>query len=144
MAGWTFLVAVVLCGACSHEKTASLEERIEGAWLVQPVHEYAITGERDGAVTHALATLEFGHSRRLHLDFEVQYDPTPTLGKGHWRLEGVGPAEGEIRAESVRFTGGQGQGPSIGGRFTLYEGDEPRFRVGLPLRAVDEPRWEVE
>ncbi len=129
---------------CTGEKTAQLEEMVEGAWLAHPVQSYEITGKRDGASTHAQATLEFGKSRRLHLDFEVQYNPTPSLGEGRWTLEGIGQSEGEIVAESVRFVGGQGEGPSIGGSFQLNENGSPRFRVKLPLRSVSEPRWKIE
>ena len=59
-----------------------LEEWLDGAWLEHPVIDYEISGKRDGASTRALATLEFGKSRRLHLDFEVVYNPTPALGEG--------------------------------------------------------------
>jgi len=139
-----FLLASLGLGACSGQDSAKLEELVNGAWLEHPVQVYEISGQRDGASTHALATLEFGKSRRLHLEFEVEYNPTPSLGTGSWKLEGVGQAEGTIVAESIRFTGGQGQGPSIGGRFQLDEDGSPRFRVELPLRAVDAPRWEIE
>jgi hypothetical protein len=129
---------------CGSEPPARLEEWIDGAWLEHPVIQYEISGGRDGASTHALATLEFEKSRRLHLDFEVVYNPTPALGEGHWTLEGAGQASGEIVAESVRFVGGQGEGPSIGGRYQLNENGSPRFRVELPLRSVGQPKWQVE
>jgi len=135
---------VAILSGCGAEKTAQLEEKVEGAWLQQPVLSYVMSGERDGASTKARATLEFGKSRRLHLELEVVYNPTPTLKMGRWILEGVGPSEGQIVAESVRFVGGQGEGPSIGGRFRLEENGSPRFRVELPLKPVDEPKWKLE
>ena len=36
------------------------------------------------------------------------------------------------------------EGPSIGGRFRLNENGSPRFRVKLPLRVVERPKWTVE
>jgi len=131
-------------GGCGAEEPARLEEWLDGAWLEHPVIDYEISGKRDGASTRALATLEFGKSRRLHLDFEVVYNPTPALGEGRWTLEGTGQSSGEIVAESVRFVGGQGEGPSIGGRYQMNENGNPRFRVELPLRPVGKPQWEVE
>ena len=144
LSAFTAMWLLTLLLGCGSEKTAHLEENVEGAWLNHPVQSYLISGERDGATTTARATLEFGKSRRLHLELEVAYNPTPTLKMGRWILEGIGPSEGQIVAESVRFVGGQGEGPSLGGRFRLDEDGSPRFRVELPLQPVDEPKWNVE
>jgi hypothetical protein len=44
-----------------------------------------------------------------------------------------------VRAESIKFLGGQGAMPSVGGRFVLESFDTPRMRVVLPAREIARP-----
>ena len=105
---------------------------------------YEITGKRDGAVTRASAILTLESGERLRIELEVVYDPEPSLGSGHWTLDGGQTGAGDVMAESLRFLGGQGEGPSLGGRFRLDEDGDPRFRVFLPLRPVSKPGWTID
>ncbi len=138
------LVLLVLFGGCSGGNEPRLEVWEDGTYQPRAVSAYEMTGKRDGATTRAVAVLTLESGDRLRLELEVVYDPTPALGSGHWSIEGTQTGAGEVRAESVRFVGGQAEGPSLGGRFRLDENGSPRFRVVLPLRPVSQPKWKVE
>ena len=139
-----FLVLLVLFGGCTGRNEPRLEVWEDGVYQPRAVSAYEITGKRDGATTRAVAVLTLESGERLRLELEVVYDPTPALGSGHWTIEGTQTGGGEMKAESVRFLGGQAEGPSLGGRFRLDENGSPRFRVVLPLRPVSQPKWKVE
>jgi hypothetical protein len=92
-------------------------------------------------VTNAAAVLTLEDGRRLHVELQIVYNPTPALGSGRWRLDGPEGGTGDVRAESIKFLGGQGESPSLGGRFRLNENGNPRFRVTLPARPVGGTGW---
>lgn len=91
------------------------------------------TGDRDGARTRARFVFADPTRGELVLDLLLGYDPQPELVSGSWTLAGI---EGSVHAEAVRFVGGQGEGPSVGGVYRLDDGDGSRFRVRLPLTRV--------
>ncbi len=138
-----FLALLALLGGCSGNEPR-LEVWEDGIYKPRAVSAYEITGKRDGGTTRVVAILTLESGERLQLELEVVYNPTPALGSGHWSLDGTQAGGGEVRAESVRFLGGQGEGPSLGGRFRLDENGSPRFRVVLPLRPVGQRKWTVE
>ena len=139
-----FLALLALLGGCSDEAEPRLEVWEDGIYQPRTLSAYEITGKRDGATTRAVATLTLESGDRLQLELVMVYDPTPALRSGHWSLDGTQAGAGEVRAESVRFLGGQGEGPSLGGRFRLDENGRTRFRVVLPLRPVGQTNWTVE
>jgi len=98
-------------------------------------------GRRDGARTRAIATFTLESGEHIRVEFELVYNPTPALGEARWSVDGQNASEGTVRSESVRFLGGQGEGPSLGGRFLLEEDGNPRFRVVLPVRPVANDDW---
>jgi len=121
-----------------------LEVWEDGAYQSRAVRTYEITGKRDGATTRAVAILELESGERLQLELAVVYDPRPELDSGQWSLDGPQAGSGQVTAKSLRFLGGQSEGPSLGGRFRLDENGRPRFRLVLPLRRIDQPRWTIE
>ena len=121
-----------------------MEVWTDGAYLSAVVDSYEISGKRDGAVTRVSAELKLATGERLRLELEVRYDPQPVLGAARWTLDDNQGAAGDVRTESLKFLGGQGEGPSFGGRFRLEENGTPRFRVVLPLRPVDQPEWTID
>lgn len=144
------LLAVMV--ACAAPGEARFEVWENGAYVPRAVSAYTISGERDGAATRAVATFTLESGARLRLDLEVVYNPKPELGEARWTLEHSGDATGpdgetgartgEVRAEALRFLGGQGAGPSLGGRFRLDEKGARRYRVVLPLQPVEQPQWD--
>ena len=77
----------------------------------------------------------------MQLDLKVLYNPTPILRSGFWRVDGKHYGSGKVLAKSLKFLGGQGEAPSIGGRFELQEDSQSRFRIVVPLRPVNQPIW---
>jgi hypothetical protein len=95
-------------------------------------------GTRDGDRTAAAWIFEAPDGRRLELQLTLGYDPQLFLESGSWVGDGGG---GSVRAESLLFTGGQGQGVSAGGTYTLLDGVEERWRITLPLTALQQQGW---
>ena len=138
------LAAIVMLWGCSGQTEPRVEVWQDGVYQPRVVSTYEISGKRDGAMTKAVATFTLETGERLRLELEVVYNPTPSLGSGRWRIDGSLAGSGEVRPESIRFTGGQAQGPSLGGRFRLEENGNTRFRVVLPMRPIDQRKWTVE
>ncbi len=135
-------ICCLLLGGCAANTEPQCETWVEGAYLERPISVYEVSGKRDGATTRALATLTLAGGEKIQIALKVDYDPQPVLGGGNWRLEGANADSGTVRAESLRFLGGQSEGPSLGGRFRLEAGGQPRFRVVLPLRVLAQANWQ--
>ena len=135
------LTLMVLITGCGGRDEPRLSEWDGAAYRPREVAQYQFSGKRDGAVTRATAVFTIAGAEKLEIDLEITYNPTPALGSGRWRLDGPRGAAGEVREESIKFLGGQGEGPSLGGRFRLNENGNPRFLVVLPLRPVETSRW---
>lgn len=133
-------VLALACLGCG-DGGPHLEARRDDAYQPIAVDSYRIEGARDGATTRATATLTLADGARLELRLDLFYDPTPILQAGRWRLEGPQPGSGDVVAENLRFAGGQGEGPSVGGRFRLEESGQVRFRVDLPLEPIQSAGW---
>jgi hypothetical protein len=131
------LIYLVLLSGCSSNTEPKLEQWADGVYQERQVKAYDITGKRDGGTTRAVAIITRENGDRLYLTLKVTYDPKPVLDAGYWRLEGTRVDSGTVHAESLRFLGGQSEGPSLGGRFRLEGNGRPRFRVVLPLRTVE-------
>lgn len=140
----TTLYFLALLVGCSDRSEPRLEVWENGVYQARALSAYEITGKRDGATTRVVAILTLESGERLQLELVFAYNPTPALGSGHWSVDGTRAGAGNVRAESMKFLGGQGEGPSIGGRFRLEENGSPRFRVVLPLQPVGQPKWTVE
>jgi hypothetical protein len=133
--------AVLWLGSCADRSSAKLEVWEDGAYRPRVIRAYEISGRRDGAATSAVAVLTLESGDRLRAELRIAYNPTPVLDSGRWRLDGSPCGEGEVRAEAIKFLGGQGQSPSLGGRFRLNEDGMPRFLVTLPARPVAGAEW---
>ena len=137
-----FLLPLALSfGACSGDDEPSVEAWVDGAWTPVAVTAYAIDGKRDGRRTRAVATFTLHDGARLRVQLEVSYDPRPVLSTGHWSYDGTSSGDGTVVERSMKFFGGQAEGPSLGGRFRLDQDNRPRFRIRLPLRPVSQPQW---
>ena len=136
--------AGILAAGCGAPDEPAVELRAGDGWQAAAVTGYDVDGARDGDRTRVDVVYTLADGARLHLELRVFFDPRPVLESGTWRREQEGPSgaqAGEVKAESLRFTGGQNEGPSLGGRFRLDGPDGPRYRVVMPLRPVREPRW---
>ncbi len=140
-----FLIALlILTAGCSGRNEPRLEAWKDGAFQPRALSAYEISGKRDGSVTRAIALFTLESGALLTLELEIVYNPTPSIGSGRWSIDGDHAGSGEARAESLKFLGGQGEGPSLGGRFRLEENGTPRFRVVMPLRPVEQRAWTVD
>ena len=102
---------------------------------------YEVNGMRDGSTTQVFIIFFLENGERVQLDLEIVYNPTPILRSGYWHVDGKQSGSGNVQAKSIRFLGGQGDSPSLGGRFELKEDSRSRFRVVVPLRPVNKQNW---
>lgn len=140
MVGLLFMLA--LLAACSGKDEPTVERFVDDTWQSTGVTSYAIDGKRDGRTTTATATFGLQDGTSLQVEFVITYDPQPVLSGGRWQHNATPAAEGTVIDLSMKFFGGQGEGPSLGGRFRLDHERQPRFRVTIPLRPVSQPRWQ--
>ena len=136
---WVFII--LLIGGCTNNDNPLLDELVNGVYKSRTVTNYQVNGMRDGATTQVSVKFVLENGERVQLELEVVYNPTPVLRSGFWRLDGKISDSGNVKAKSMKFLGGQGEGPSLGGRFELEEGSQSRFRVVVPLRPVNKPNW---
>ena len=136
---WVFIIQ--LSGGCTNNDEPLLDELVNGVYESRIVTNYQVNGMRDGATTKVSIKFVLENGERVQLELEVVYNPRPILRSGFWRLDGKQSGSGNVKAKSIKFLGGQGEAPSLGGRFELEEGSRSRFRVVVPLRPVNKPNW---
>ena len=136
---WVFII--LLSGGCTNNDEPLFDELVNGVYESRTVTNYQVNGMRDGATTQVSIKFVLENGEQVQLKLEVVYNPTPILRSGFWRLDGKQSGSGNVKAKSIKFLGGQGEGPSLGGRFELEEGSRSRFRVVVPLRPVNKPNW---
>ncbi|SVA94186.1 uncharacterized protein METZ01_LOCUS147040, partial [marine metagenome] len=134
---WVFIL--LLNGGCANNDEPLLDELVNGVYKSRTVTNYQVNGMRDGATTQVSVKFVLENGERVQLELEVVYNPTPVLRSGFWRLDGNLSGSGNVKAKSMKFLGGQGEGPSLGGRFELEEGSQSRFHVVVPLRPINNP-----
>ena len=132
---------ILLFEGCTNYDEPIFDEWVDGFYHSRTVTNYQVSGKRDGATTQVFIIFQFENDERVQLELEVAYDPIPTLRSGHWRIDGKESSSGDIQAKSLKFLGGQGEGPSLGGHFQLEENSQPRFSVVIPLRPINKPKW---
>ncbi|HKW15573.1 MAG TPA: hypothetical protein VJS69_13890 [Candidatus Krumholzibacteria bacterium] len=131
--------ALVVLGGCSGSSKPSVELMENGVYRPEKVSGYSIAGARDGATTHATGTFTMADGDTIRVGLEVTYNPTPELARGHWQRRGRMSGEGPVHAESLKFLGGQGATPSVGGRFRLDQEGSPLMRVTMPTQPLERP-----
>ena len=132
------VVAGVTLAGCSGNK-ARVDVMENGVYNPEKVTAYSIVGARDGSTTHATGTFTMENGDHIRVELEVSYNPTPELAAGRWQREGHLAGEGSVHAESLKFLGGQGATPSVGGRFRLDQEGSPRMRVTMPVQPLERP-----
>ena len=136
---WVFII--LLSGGCTNNDKPLLDELVNGVYKSRTVTDYQVNGTRDGATTEVSIKFVLENGERVELELEVVYNPTPILRSGFWHVDGKHYGSGNVLAKSLKFLGGQGESPSIGGCFELQEDSRSRFRIVVPLRPVNQPIW---
>jgi hypothetical protein len=131
--------ALVLMAGCSGSSKPRVDRMQNGVYQPEKVSGYSIAGARDGASTHAVGTFTMTDGDTIRVELEVTYNPTPELVRGHWQRRGHSSGEGSVHAESLKFLGGQGATPSVGGRFRLDQEGSPLMRVTMPAQPLERP-----
>jgi hypothetical protein len=129
-------LTLALTVGCAANDEPGVEVFENGAYHARVVRAYEISGARDGATTRVTGVFTLDYGDRIRVELEISYNPTPVLASGRWTREGDTTEQGEAREESLKFLGGQGAKPSVGGRFRLESNGAPRFRVTMPTRPV--------
>ena len=132
------VTALILSGltlaGCAGEDAPRIERLDTAAATPVTIMSWSIQGQRDGASTRAATIWDLAGGEQLHVEMVFAYDPNPVLAEGRWLSSSGG---GTLQAEAVRFVGGQGEGPSVGGRFLLVDDGIPRYRLHLPLTRIE-------
>lgn len=136
------LPLLLVLATCGDPKEPTVETWQDSAWTPVVVETYSIDGKRDGRKTRAVAGFGLQNGDQLHVEMEVSYNPQPIRSAGHWTYTGETSLEGTMIERSMKFSGGQAEGPSLGGRFRLDHQRQPRLRVVLPVRPVSKPKWQ--
>ena len=136
-----WVLITMLSGGCAINDEPLLDELVNGVYKSRTVTDYQVNGTRDGATTEVSIKFVLENGERVELELEVVYNPTPILRSGFWHVDGKHYGSGNVLAKSLKFLGGQGEAPSIGGRFELQEDSRSRFRIVVPLRPVNQPIW---
>ena len=137
-----WLPLLLLLAACGGPQEPIVETWIDSAWTPVVVQSYSIDGRRDGRKTKAVASFGLQGGAQLRVELEVSYNPQPILSAGHWTYTGKISLKGTVIERSMKFFGGQAEGPSLGGSFRLDYREQPRFRIVLPLRPISKPKWQ--
>ena len=136
---WVFLF--LLFGGCANNDEPGLDEFVNDLYQPRTVTNYQVSGKRDGATTQVFIIYQLENDERLQLELEITYNPVPVLRSGYWKIDGKDSSSGNVQAKSLKFLGGQGDWPSVGGRFQLENNFQPRFRAFVPLRPINKPEW---
>lgn len=137
-----FFVCITLAMfGCNNKDEPFIQELDNNMNETITILDYQVTGKRDGAISEATFNFILNNGKEIQLYLQVSYNPKPVLRSGLWNLTGRKPRSGKVRPKSLKFLGGQGESPSIGGRFELLEDSKPRFLVFIPLRPIQEPNW---
>ncbi len=136
-----WVLIIMLSGGCTNNDEPLLDELVNGVYKSRTVTDYQVNGTRDGATTEVSIKFVLENGERVELDLEVVYNPTPILRSGFWHVDGKHYGSGNVLAKSLKFLGGQGEAPSIGGRFELEERSRARFRIFVPSRPVNQAIW---
>ena len=133
------LLAVLLV-ACGAERP--LVERFEqGAWQPAPFQVVSMGGQHAAATVLFVLRLEEPSGRRLIVEGTVEINPQATLIGGNWVEEGgSGTLSGVLSSATIDFFGGQGDRPSLGGRFTLSAEGNAVYRINLPATLLTAER----
>ena len=135
------IISVVHCVGCVNNDKPKFEELVDDLFVPRIISNYTTYGVRDGALTQAYITYEFEDYKSIELKLEVTYNPTPILSSGYWKILDGDSIGGDIRANSLKFLGGQAEAPSLGGTFELNENFQTRFKVIVPLRPINKLEW---
>ncbi len=135
------LFLVVCFFGCVNNEKPEFEESVNDLFVPRIIKNYETYGNRDGALTQAYITYDFENYESIQLILQVTYNPTPILSSGYWKTLGNESIGGNIEATSLKFLGGQGEGPSLGGSFELKDKFSTLFKVIVPLRPINEPKW---
>lgn len=131
------LLILGLVAGCGSDPGPTVMRIVGASPGLLEVTSWNLDGQRDGDRTRAVAQFTLAGGSRLELELLIAYDPTPVLAGGRWVS---GDESGSVTAERVRFVGGQGEGPSVGGDYVLAdERNLPRYRVQLPLTPIARP-----
>jgi len=136
-----WMLLFLLFGGCANNDEPRLDEFVDDLYQPRTVTNYQVSGMRDGAATQVFIIYQLENNERLQLGLEITYDPVPVLRSGYWKIDGKESSSGTVQAKSLKFLGGQGDWPSVGGQFQLEENFQPRFRAFIPLRPINKPEW---
>lgn len=129
--GASCVAAVLLVWLGCAPATPTIDERVGEQWAPSSYRFVRAEGQRDGEQTHAYFFFEGPEGAKLEVRLLLDLKPEAGMRVGRWYWDRADSSlSGSMTARSVRFLGGQGGPPSVGGTYTLRLEKAPflRFR----------------
>ena len=103
------------------------------------INDLKIDGKRVDDRTKVDLKIVHSNNKHINLDLEFYYNPFPQLVNGLW-MSSENFQQGSILSNSLKFSGGQGEPPSVGGNFYLLDSKKDTlFHLFLPLMMIYDP-----
>ena len=103
------------------------------------LNDINIDGKRVDDRTKVELKIYHSNNKYIYLDLEFYYNPFPQLVNGMWSSS-KSWYQGNILSNSLKFSGGQGEPPSVGGNFYLLDSTKDTlFHLFLPLMMIYDP-----
>ncbi len=129
-------VGLLLCSQCNQNQIPLAEDLSTG--VQTEFHNLELIGRRDGDRMPTQIRMRTGASQ-LTLTLELQIGVPTTLLNGHFQwVSSEQTLQGNVRARSLTFLGGQSDLPNLGGVFELLRADgSASFKVIVPTSQVE-------
>ena len=136
---WLVCTSLLLFTDCRNIEEAVIEDLREESRLTD-YRMISLTGVRDGDLLPVRVVFK-AWSSNLLLDFRFRIGFPTRLewGQYYWKQDDK-ILEGQVRARSVTFLGGQSDNPNLGGVFELLAADGAAiYKVTVPTSEVNPP-----
>ena len=134
---WSGLLGCLMLGAlifCTTQESAIEDLADQRRWTG---YQISLSGVRDGDLLPTRVVFETSSSKLgMDLRFRIGVPTRLESGQYHWEHD-QRTLQGNVRARSVTFLGGQSDNPNLGGVFELLSAQgEPLYKVTLPTSEV--------
>ena len=132
---WIFVIVII--DGCVQNKEPEFYEVIDNYNQRLDIINYEVSGVRDGDRTKVSINYSLINNKEFNLILNVIYNPVPIFNSGTWSIKGDYSTSGVLQKKEMKFLGGQGDSPSLGGIFLLNVGSKTIYKAIVPLRPIN-------